>query len=262
MLRIVLHSTAAFLGSLFLIALPLHLFYARTEVVIVFSSFLSSLNLLFILLFIRRPTLASLITLSALLGFSSQFHTSIRIESLLLLGFMVLHQFFAYIQKGTYVRFFLFAIILFWFVEFGPRILYTTPRIFFQTNRFPYAKQGTLFPYPLQSLSRIPQKYLDTLRVWVDKPTTAWYPDHRPILSPFFFLLFVSGILHAIVYRKSFYLILLYLLVSLSFTNSAITDMVNGDHRLSPLFPIGALFIGLGIHGFLIRVKNPRCDTV
>ena len=42
------------------------------------------------------------------------------------------------------------------------------------------------------------------------------------------------------------------------FTNSAITDALNSDHRISPLYPIGSLVVGLGGYAILQYIKSVK----
>ncbi len=251
-----LNSTAAFFGTLAFTTLPIHMFYARTEVVVMFSIFLSTINLFFLSLYLKKPTPVMYVFFITILGFASQFHTSVRIESLFILLFLIGHQLLRYLKNKPFIRYFVIIAVIFWFIGFGPRILFTTPKIFFQMNRLPYLDNKISPSIQWNKLQNIPEKYMDTLRVWFDRPTTAWYPDHKPILTPFFFLFFVLGILISITTRIPFYLMVVLLVVLLSFTNSAMTDMVNGDHRLSPLYPAACILIALGFSSFLTHVKH------
>ena len=55
LVRFAIGRVAAFWAGLFLVALPLHLAFSRTELVVSFTSFWTSLILLLLWAFLRRP---------------------------------------------------------------------------------------------------------------------------------------------------------------------------------------------------------------
>jgi hypothetical protein len=104
-------------------------------------------------------------------------------------------------------------------------------------------------------IKSVGEKYQKSLLIWITEPTNAWYPDHKPIFSPLLFSLMILGIIVGLA-RKNLYLIaVLCIALILHLSNSALTDILNGDHRLTPFYPIGALFVGVGIAFLIEKIK-------
>jgi len=257
--RITKNNIASFLGAMVLVSLPLHLFYSRTEIVVILSSFFSTLILISLFIFLSRKAinLIDYIFLGTLLGFTFNLHASIKAFSIIVLIYIVLIRLYHLLSgKVKIVQFAIgiFLLFLFLFVGFGPRLFYTTFKIFFHTTRLPLLTTYEKVNY-FKIAKDIKEKYQKSLLVWIKEPTMAWYPDHKPILTPICFYLMVLGIIVSLI-RKSGYLVSIFSLgLILHFTNSAVTDILNGEHRLSPLWPIGALFIGIGIAFLLSKMK-------
>ncbi|MBU1931623.1 hypothetical protein KJ965_02875 [Patescibacteria group bacterium] len=246
---------ASFLGSLALISLPLHLFYSRTEVTVILSSCFSTaiLTTVFILLK-RKPTkMIDYVFLGTLLGFTFNFHASVKALALLVLFtviiFNLVERVFKRLKTGVLASR-LFLLGLFVIIGFGPRMLFTSSVEFFNLSRLP---QTDFLNW--QTIQEVAEKYQKSLLVWVKEPTNAWYPDHQPILSLPLFILFILGIGVSLFKKDRFLVSVVLITLVLHFTNSAATDILNGDHRLSPLFPIGVLFVGLGIAFIFERIK-------
>lgn len=74
------NKIASFIGSLVLITLPLHMFYSRTELVVILSSLFSTIILLTLYVFVRRKTnfLLDYVFLGILLGFTFNLYSGIK----------------------------------------------------------------------------------------------------------------------------------------------------------------------------------------
>jgi hypothetical protein len=246
---------ASFLGAMVLVSLPLHLFYSRTEIVVILSSLFATLILLSLFVFVQRKmsNIADYIFLGALLGFTFNLHASIKAMSLIVLGVVISLCFYQWLTGKLRIHQFgisLFLLVFFVLIGFGPRLLNTPTNIFFHTSRVPLITENNG-----ADVTDIGEKYKKSLLVWVTEPTNAWYPDHKPIFSPLLFFLMILGIIVGL-YKKNFYLItILFITLVLHLSNSALTDILNGDHRLAPLYPIGALFVGVGISFLLEKIK-------
>jgi hypothetical protein len=257
---------ASFLGSMALISLPLHLYYSRTELVVILSSLFSTLNLIALFVFLKRKSrsLVDYVFLGTLFGFSFGLHGSIKAMSLILIVIVFCINFFQLIQKKNYKTIFkrMLIFLVFILLGFGPRILKTSgPDIFFNTSRLPFVSKVQYSRSDLSGQS-LGQKYLRSLLVWIVEPTTAWYADQKPILTPILFSILIMGLATAIFKKNYYLLIIIFTALSLHLTNSALTDMVNGDHRLSPLLPIGVIFIGYGLGFIFEKLKNKKIKCV
>lgn len=252
------NKKVAFFSSLILISLPLHLFYARTEVVVIFSSFLTSLVLLNLFNVYEKKRLLDWMSLAMLLGWCFNFHASVRtmvfglgLISLFLLGWRLVKQ--SKEKKEWLAKLVLFPIFV--LMGFGPRLWQTPAKIFFQQKRS-YVTVDHVKNINVKKLDELKQRYLKSLMVWFYEPTTSWFGDHKPILKPVWGFLFIVGLGAMILDKKWQSKILVLLALLIPFTNSAITKELNSDHRLAPMLPIGAMIIGYGFWLIFQRYKH------
>lgn len=256
LIRLLINRRIALLGGLIYASLALHLLYGRTELVVIFDSFWTTAILLVFFIWFQKRRLPDLILLGTILGFASTFHSAVRIISLAILLIVVFLEikkvFFHDLKKSVSI----FVFIIFCFIGFGPTILYSTTKTFFQSEKFyngDYKERRTLFNS--EEIKGIEANYAKSLMVWFYEPTTSRYDT--PLLPPLFGLLFVLGMGYAVfVSKKPFFYILLGFVFILPLTNSAITNSINADHRLMPLLSIGTVFIALGIQGVFGLFSN------
>ncbi len=232
--RLTKNKLASGIGALSLAYLPLHLYYSRTEIVVILSSLLSTVLLVaFFVLFKRKfSSTIDFAFVGALLGFTFNFHASIKAIALI---YLILITFLAFSHKTK-----LLILYVFIFVGFGPRLFFSLdPKVFFHTSR------ASTFAH-----KDVVTDYVKSLMVWFTEPTGEYYPDHKPIYTLPISILMAAGIFTGIT-RKQKYLVFVVIAFLLAhITNSALTDMLNAPHRLSPLFPIGSLFVGVGLATF------------
>ncbi len=238
LLRIATNRLTAFVGVIVYATLPLHLFYGRTELTVAFDGFwTSSILLLFYLWLKNRSTLYTLM-LGMTVGTAAMFHTPSRIIALLVAGFTIVIMLKQFLPKNRHLFIHhLLLFILFCCIGFGPMILQSTHGNFLQSERFLY-----------ENLESLQDNYFTSLRVWFSESTATRYPVDAPLFSPFLAFFFFLGIGYALFVKKHrFFFILTALVFILPFTNSAMTDSINADHRLFPLLSVGSLFIAIGI---------------
>jgi len=247
---------ASFFGAMTLISLPLHLFYSRTEIVVILSSLFSTLILISLYILTKRKmkNITDYIFLGTLIGFTFNLHASVKAFGIITLTATIMLCFYQWLSgklKTREISLRLFLLIFFLLVGFGPRLLNTPSLSFFlHTSRVPLAQEKQL-TLSSDNIKEIGERYKRSLLVWVSEPTHSWYPDHKPIFNPLLFSLMALGIIVGLA-KKNLYLITVFGITLVThLTNSALTDIINGDHRLAPLYPIGALFVGVGA-GFLI----------
>ena len=259
----------AFFASLIMINLPLHLFYGRTEIVVIFSSLLTTLILIFLYFLVRSGgiRIRNFCLLGLLLGFSSGFHASVRtvvFAAFLLICGVVLYSFFT--NKGDRRRMVggLLLLTVCYFIGFGPRLLFTPPRVFFHArtvfiqDKTSLAGTAPVFKAFAGSFSNLVERYLDSLGVYTHRAAVSHYQGRKPVLAPALVPFFVLGLLSLVFLNPgSFgrYLVFYTLLIPL--TNSAVTDCLNCDHRLAPVLPMAALVTASGIVSLLEAQKLP-----
>jgi len=267
------NKLASFIGSLALVTMPLHLFHSRTEIVVILNSLLSPLMLFGLFVLFRRKLANTIdyIFLGTLFGFCFNFHSSIKAFAMVAaitvvsvasffwcVGLVKIPRSWEWIlpQKKMVVRQFVGRILLFglfMFIGFGPKLINTPPSILFHTSRIVLVEEGQ--DSPGESFVDIVGKYRDSLLVWVSKPTSMRYPDHRPIFPLATFALMFVGLSVGFIKKEPFLLSATFIFLVAHLTNSALTDALNADHRLGPLYPIGAFFVGVGVAFILENIK-------
>lgn len=251
---------AAFFSGIILTSIPLVLYYARTEVVVVYSLFLFSLILFRISKLLKNQNLINYISISILLGFASGFHTSIRTVSVLTLILLILFNLTNLFLKKNITNFKNIILILsFYIIGFGPRILFTTPDIFFQTRSIGLGNESFSI---LNLIPKLIFNYINSLLVYSVNPTiSTHFQVFKPILNPLYSILFIIGIISLIINKNKLSKVILFFIFALPFTNSAVTEAINSDNRLAPLFVLSAISCGLGINYLLKRIDNLRLRT-
>jgi len=229
----------AILAIFILAALPLHMYYSRTEIVINSSTFLTLILVLLSLLLIQNCNVNNLIAWSLIAGFSFNFHTSTKI-AVLVIAIYTLAALFLSKRKEFWLI--LISFFFFFFVGFGPRIIFT------RIDNFSYQQQETFTSESNNSsfLSQIIDRYHQSFFVYFNQPTTARCPYHQPIvplyLQPFFFV----GLVY-LLFQSTKTGLIAFLLLIFPLTNSALSNILNGAHRLSPLFSLSVIAIILGL---------------
>ncbi len=251
--------TAGFFSAVVFSTLPLVLYYSRTEAVVAFSVFLFSLIFAYMFFFLKRRTYEICIIGGLLLGFSSGFHTSIRTMTLLTLGIISLITLYDFYKDSLLKKLVLSLTLIFTFyiVGFGPRILFTTPDIFFQTRSFVLNQNEE--PNNSLGISKILGNYGKSLLVYISEPTlSTHYPDFKPVLSPVSSIFFIVGIIFAFIKKNKFMKITVFFALIIPFTNSAIADTINSDNRFGPLFVAASILTGFGIASISEYLKKQQ----
>jgi len=265
LVRLVVNRSAAFWSALVLATLPLHMFFAHTQIVIAFNLFWVPVLLLALWHLLKRHRNMDYIFFGTLLGFVCGFHAAIRVFACVTFFVFVFLEFREMIKQKLiieegFVTFFtrVLLVLCFAVIGFGPRLLFTGPQDFFHTSRFIFeSNMQANQALTLYNFATLKANYLRSLMVYFYEPTSFFYPVDKPILPPFLAIFFFVGLGYAaFVLRKTFLTITLSLLIILPFFTSAITDWINADHRASPLFAIASVFVGVGISYILSIIKN------
>jgi 4-amino-4-deoxy-L-arabinose transferase-like glycosyltransferase len=99
-----IHSRSGLIAALIMIAMPLHLYYSRTETVVIFSSLITSLLLLSLLFFVEKNSKNRLFAAVIMIGFALNFHGSAKAAagiSGIVVGMIVLYR---YLNRGGLVK--------------------------------------------------------------------------------------------------------------------------------------------------------------
>lgn len=255
LVRLLTNKTAAFFSAFVLASLPLHIFFTRTQIVVSFSTFWTSIILLVLYVLLRKHRNIDYILLGTILGFSFGFHAAIRVVAILVLLVIILIKswkiFWGIIKHHNIYEHLLnlLLIALFCFLGFGPRIIYSNVDNFFHTSRLTATST-------VDDQKNIKENYLKSLMVWFYEPTTYFYADHKPILPPFLAVFFLIGLgFMVFIQKKVFSYILIFLAFAIPFFSSAITDLINADHRIVTLLPIGAILVGSGIAYIIFEIR-------
>lgn len=261
LLRRAVGRTAGLFAGLALLTLPLHLFYGRTELVVICSSVLMTLLLLLLQGYVKRPSGVNAVLLGLGVGFAANFHAAIVTVAVTTLGLVVLLAAWRWYRTrrlgpaaGS-----LALVLLFSVVGLGPKLLFITPSTFLHTGEAfsTAAADTTAGAAPVQSgvgdtLQRVihhpltvVRNYLTSVRSYVDTPlATTHYPDWKPLLDPVVAELFLLGLVAAVLSRNATLRLLAFYAAVIPLTNSALTNSLNGDNRLLPAAPVAAALAG------------------
>jgi predicted membrane-bound mannosyltransferase len=254
----------AFIASFIMICLPMHLYYSRTETVVIFSSILATSIFFLFLNFVRDINFKTIGFLGLLLGFALNFHGSIKPVIFLAFVFTTLILFYKLFKKGKFQKFVILfgVLVVSIFIGFGPRVLFTTPDILFQTQKVSVIKieeveknkpNLSTWDKISASIDNYPKSFL----VYFYEPVTSHFrSSEKAILSFLLGLFFLIGLAIAFFSQNKYMYFLLIFVFTLPFTNSAITDWVNADHRLAPLLSLAAIFAALGIDSVMRKTSE------
>ena len=224
-----------------------------------FSGPLTSFILFAFYLFIQNTSIKTFTLLGLILGFSSGFHPSVRTIVLTTIVFALVIALHFICKEGCCriktVAGGLFLFVVAFFVGFGPRLLFTSPEIFFHISKVPFLERleftdsGPSVEILSNQLSSLGQDYWTSLKVYAVKPLTVFgVVDLLPILCPVLAMFFVFGVVSAVVSPKSlFERCLAGYVFLIPLTNSAITDCLNCENRLLPASVVAAIVTALGI---------------
>ncbi|NTU73591.1 glycosyltransferase family 39 protein, partial [Candidatus Roizmanbacteria bacterium] len=135
-LRLLTNRISAVVGALVLASLPLHLFFARSQVVIAFSMFWTSALLLYLIKFFKKRTLGEYVMLGLALGFISSFHVSVRVVVCCIFAYVCMIDILNRFSKKRISVPILYrygVLIAYFLVGFGPQVFITSFNLFLHT---------------------------------------------------------------------------------------------------------------------------------
>jgi hypothetical protein len=228
------------------LSLPVYLFYARSEPVIALNPVIMIVTLAALFPALEPDVPARRLgLLGAVAGASAYFHAGVKAAAFAALA-LALAAAFARTCAGRYPWQRLVpgvaAALLGVLIGFGPLLQVTDLGLFISRQRLGHPQLGF---DPIHLL----KSYGTSLRVFFDQPTTSWFPTRQPLIpSTVLAATFAFGALSGfLALPRRVYWSLLFFVFVLPFSNSAITEQVNGDHRLTPLLPVIGFAIAAGI---------------
>ena len=246
------NKKVAFIAAICLALNPLHLYYARTQLVVMMSSLLTTINLYFLFNFITKKNWKSFLLTAVIFGFSFNFHHSIKPISVFLALMAIIYAIKLIKEKKLKLKFLLIWLVMF-IVSFGPRLMFTDVHSLFGLSRLPVAN-GASF-----NTQGYFQNYLSSLKVIDLQPTRLFFAEHVSLLPLGSVVLMLVGLGLAVkekIFKLQFIYILVFLILAIPFTNSAITDIIGSDHRLAPLLPLLSIVFSLACYAIWIKLKN------
>ncbi|MBF0362909.1 MAG: glycosyltransferase family 39 protein [Oligoflexia bacterium] len=257
------NSNLGLWGMLIMICSPQHLFFSRSEVLLVITLFMS----IIILLQLHRTYLNSSVEnyfLSALvLGFSFNFHVSIWPIILFSMIFLFWNLFKAK-SKILITLIMLTGIAVFFVIGVGPRIYYLNGNVLKQnigsTTKIVAIDQikkifedkksssTTTAATTIKSNEEFAKKYIKSWLVYFYEKASLHAADPAPLLPFLVGIFFLIGLFYTYFVLKNTFLKILGIFVFLlPLTNSAITDGINYDHRVFVMLPFAIIFAAIGL---------------
>jgi hypothetical protein len=256
-----IHRKAGFIAAMVLIAMPLHLYYSRTETVVIFSSLITSLLLLSLLFFVEKDTRNRLFAVVVMIGIALNFHGSAKAAAAItgvIVGMIVAYR---YLNWGKLIKRLpdligsILVIIMGLIIGFGPRLVFSPPQTIFQTRSLILAddlikKEDIESPTWQDEAGLMCKKYEQSVLVYFATPANSHFAGEAPLLNFLIGPFFVLGVVTVFVEPNKRKGVVMLFALLLPLTNSAITECLNCDHRLAPLFPFAALVSTYGFMSF------------
>jgi 4-amino-4-deoxy-L-arabinose transferase-like glycosyltransferase len=235
----------AFLTTLVITSLPVHIYYGRTEFVVMTSSLFSTLIIILLIGYLKEKSTSKLIILGLVLGFSLNFQPALYSIVIIALTTIVVDHLF--IQKKS-IRLGvqkLILIMMMLIIGFGPTVLSTNQGGMFQSDKFNSFDKYSL----LESLQR-------SFGIYFVTPTSSHFYLQAPLLTVFYAIFFIVGLLVLFKNRNALKHITLYGLLIIPIVNSAITNWINADHRLMVVVIFLAITLAYGIERILKTTES------
>lgn len=249
------------IASLVLISASLHLFYARTEIVVISASLITSIILLNLYSNYNKPSYKNIFLTSLLIGFSLNFYSALKpvaIIALFINLFLIVKN---YVKNKNILLLVVSSVIVFVMIVigFGPRLIYTTPEIFLNSKRITtldetidYSQRDTI----LSTYQNFATKYPKSLMIYFYENSQSHYNDAKPLLQFSLGIFFLTSVISWLRKKRELLLMIPFILL-LPFTNSAITDIVNADHRTTLLLTFASLAVANGFIYYFTLTFRP-----
>ncbi|MBF0299694.1 MAG: glycosyltransferase family 39 protein [Oligoflexia bacterium] len=281
-LKITKKNTVALLGMLVMICSPQHLFFSRSEVLLLITLLLSIVIIIQLYRLYINHSIKNYILLAIILGFSFNFHVSIWAIILFstIVSFIILIKENIYSKKRVINTSIIF--LIFFLIGVGPRIYYLNYKVIFQDfnswGKISFVEQ---FKKNVVNKNEITikevnkeknkeknngegnndltffQKYQKSFLVYFYENATSHTSDPQPLLPFVIGICFLIGLFYTyFIYDNSYLKIIGILTLILPLTNSTITNGINFDNRTLVLVPFAAIFSALGMDYIFLKIKE------
>lgn len=268
--RVYINRVVAVFASLTLTALPIHIYFSRTELVVISDAFITTCTIF--LLFLTNKRFLGNIRWFALIGlwfgFTATFHPSVRIISLLSLtalpfGYAV-KTFKAKNQNSKWstwgkcvIIFFIFALI-----GFGPKILYKSSISLANSQMSTlfqeiHLNEGLWFAPEVKTqlgknisnilTNRYPTSFLGYITKPLANLVEFHYTEGKPLLPPLLAFLFLMGLISLFWISSSLSKWFGFFALLIPLTHSALTPELNWSYRLFIASSSVAVIVAVGL---------------
>lgn len=243
----------AFVGALLLACDRFHLYFARTEQLVLISSLFASLALYGFAQLANKLTLPRVAFLSLLMGFSTAFMASVIVIYVFSMVFLfVIIGSETLVKKRQVKKFFAYvAVTLSCFaVGVGPRA--AVSNFDFMTAQLKKQQKQSGEP-PVWARTQVYlERYVQSVDAFFYQKRGKGYKhfrDYDPFLDKMAFFLFVAGLIYCFVRmrRNSFFKVLLAFLFLIIFFNSAFTNGIAFDNRVLTIIPFFIFVMTAGV---------------
>lgn len=241
----------AFASALFLCLMIHHIYYARTEVVVAWSTLIGVIIFYLANNAIYRKYFSHLLLLSLYTGVAFSFHAGIRMISLITLA--VLTAYFIHLKRIKFNQ--SLQLLATFLVGIGPRIIYTTLLVLVPGKRVINLQGETFYELMVNYLSYISSSYREALSIIFIDPTAGWFPGH-PMISLCSGVFLIVGVILGTIKREPLVLLGSSMILLTALTNDALTTSRLLEHRYAGCFPIFALIVIYGASSLSILIKS------
>lgn len=272
-----INRSVALFSALSLIALPIHIYFSRSELVFTFDIFMTTL-IIYLLFLTRQYFLDNRYWLSVMglvFGFTLTCHPSIRIIALVALGITLILYTARVItdryQKSKFLTWVKYIVLVsvFTLIGYGPKIL------FISQTKFLHSQGSVIFQdvdttrllrfdsVAVQKLRKnitsvITERYRLSFLGYFKEPLTNLvqfhYTEEKPLLPPLLGFLFLVGLVGALGTRYPLPKWYALFALLIPFTHSALTPDINWSYRTFVASSSAAVLIGIGSWQIVSRI--------
>lgn len=253
-------------AGIFLALLPLHILFARSQVVLGSSFLFSSLLIVAVWNVLEKKNGKAFAILGIVSGFTLGLHAAVRVlavGSILWVSIVSLldelksSQMWSRGLKKWTTHILVLATMV--FVGFGPRILFTPPEVFFHTSRLSetVAMTDRSVGNAYSKVVELQDRYVQSLMGYVYEPLMFFSRSSEPMLNPIASVFFLLGLGYVIFGKRDvFGYYLVSMVLAMPLVVSAITDEINADHRYAPLFAYAVIVTALGLTWSINKIRQ------
>lgn len=276
--RTYINRGVAFCAALTMIALPIHIYFSRTELVVISDAFMTTSTIFLLFLTYKRfiANTGWIALIGLWFGFTATFHPSVKIIAFISLGItfiIFIKQTFTnqytssrLISLGKFVVF----LIVFFCVGFGPKILFSTSKNFANSQTSVLFQNINLQEYPKFTphvaaqlkkniVNVLIERYPTSFLGYIKKPLTNLvefhYTEEKPLLPPLLTFLFLTGLLSLLWIPSPLAKWFGGFALLVPLTHSALTPELNWSYRMFVASSSVAVIIGTGMWQIISKIS-------